>query len=207
VAFKPEVAGFPSSGEDFLPLSEVPLTETWAALQDCVRAGLSRNIGVSNFSMEKLGALLESAEMPPTNNQIELHPLLQQKEMLEFCRDKGVMLTAYSPLGSTDRPERLKKPEDPELMDDPVITAVAEKHGATPAQVLIAWSLHRDTAVIPKSVTPARIMENFESAKLNLDDEDMNAIAGLDRHYRFVDGTFWESMPGSPYTAKGLWDE
>lgn len=205
MALKPGV-GFPSSGDDFLPLSEVPLGETWAAMEECARDGLARNIGVSNFSVKKLRELMAHAEIAPANNQIEMHPFLQQKALVEFCKG-SVALTAYAPLGSKDRPERLKKPGEPILLEHPVISGIAEKHGASTAQVLIAWAIHRGTAVIPKSVNPVRIAENFEASQLALDDSDMRAMAELDAGYRYVDGKFWESVPGSPYTAAELWDE
>ena len=98
----------------------------------------------------------------------------------------------------------LKKADEPSLLDQPVVRAVAEKHAATPAQVLISWAVTRGTIVIPKSVNPLRIKENFEAAKLTLDPADMQELAGLERGYRFVDGGIW-ALPGSPYTLQELW--
>jgi alcohol dehydrogenase (NADP+) len=115
-----------------------------------------------------------------------------------------VHLTAYSPLGSLDRPDSLKDEDEPVLLEDPVIAGIAEKHGATPAQVLIRWAIERGTAVIPKSVNPGRIAENFAATQVPLTDEDMNQIAALDRGQRYVDGTLW-TMEGSPYSLADLW--
>jgi alcohol dehydrogenase (NADP+) len=196
----------PRRGEDFLTLEEVPLAETWAAMEDCVGAGLCRAIGVSNFSARKLAGILEAARVRPAVNQIEAHPFLQQPELLSYCRSEGVHVTAYSPLGSADRPSVLKRDREPSLLDDPIVGAIANKHARTPAQVLIAWSLGRDTSVIPKSVDPRRLRENFAAAEVRLDDEDMTRLARLDRHFRFLLGGFW-TIPGSPYTLAGLWDE
>lgn len=205
VAFKPGVF-FPKSPADYLPLEEVPIIETWQAMEECVEKGLTRKIGVCNFSMKKLEDLLAAASLAPMMNQIELHPYLQQQEMLAFCKQRNILLTAYSPLGSSDRPKGMKKKDEPVLLTNEVISAIAEKHQASPAQVLISWGLERETVVIPKSVNEKRLKENLAALELHLDVEDMAAIAQLDMGYRLVDGAFF-AAPGSGYTVAGIWDE
>ncbi len=204
IAAKPGVT-FPESPDDFLSWDEVPLTETWEAMEACVKKGLVRHIGVSNFCVANL-AKLENTSIPPEMNQVELHPLLQQNDLLGECRKRGIHLTAYSPLGSLDRPPRLVREGDPILLETPEIVRIAQKHGVTAAQVLVAWAIQRGTAVIPKSVNPQRLRENFEAAGLELDPEDLEAIAALDRHFRFVDGAVWTTN-GSPYSLADLWGE
>lgn len=205
IHFKKGIA-FARGPEEMLPPEAIPAIETWQALEDCVRAGLTRHIGVSNFSQAKLAALLEQASIAPAMNQIELHPYLQQQEMLEFCREKNVLLTAYAPLGSGDRPKVMKKAGEPVLLDNEVIADIAKKHQAGPGQVLIAWALARGTVVIPKSVTPKRLQENFAAQKLKLDSEDMERIASLERGWRFLSGDNFCSA-GSPYTLEWLWEK
>ena len=205
VVFRPGVV-FPRRSEDAIALEEVPISATWQALEDCVARGLTRHIGVCNFSIAKLDALCRQAAIRPAMNQIELHPYLQQQPMLEFCRENGILVTAYAPLGSGDRPAAMKKSGEPTLLDNPVVQRLAAKHGATPAQVLLAWGLGRTTVVIPKSVHPERLRQNLAAADLVLDAQDMADIAALDRGYRFVDGAFFTG-PGSPYTLANLWDE
>ena len=195
----------PASPDDFYSLEEVPLTETWAAMEDLVDAGLTRHIGVSNFSMAKLQTVMEKATITPEMNQVELHPYLQQPDLVAFAQENGVALTAYSPLGSSDRPEAMKADDEPVLMENPTIVEIAERHDASPAQVLIRWAIERGTVVIPKSVTPSHIADNLAAADLSLTDADLEAIAALDRGYRYVDGTLW-TMDGSPYTLANLWD-
>lgn len=199
-------AGFPFGADDFISLESLPIVDTWAAMETLVDAGTCRHIGVSNFSQVKIKALLESARIKPEMNQIELHPYLQQTELVEFCQRNGVHVTAYSPLGSGDRPDSLKAVDEPVLLKDEAIATIAQNHGITPAQVLISWAIHRGTAVIPKSVTPARIQQNLASAEVSLASEDMESIVSLDRHRRYVDGTFW-CFDGSPYTLDNLWNE
>ena len=205
VALKSGVA-YPKGADDFLSLEEVPLIETWKAMEACVKEGLVKNIGVSNFSIKKVKALLEEAEIPPAMNQVEMHPYLQQNALFAFCAQHGVHMTAYSPLGSGDRPDRLKKEEDPKLFEDPTIREIADKHQCSMAQVMIGWAVKRGTAVIPKSVNPERIRQNLVAANIPLDAEDMQKMAALDKHYRFINGGLW-TMEGNPYTQATLWDE
>ncbi len=198
--------GFPLTKEKLLSLEELPIAATWQAMESLVKAGLTRHIGVSNFSIAKLRSLLTTAEIRPVMNQVELHPYLQQNNLLEFAKSQNVFLTAYSPLGSADRPAFLKAEDEPVLLEDPTILEIAARHEATPAQVLIRWAIQRGTAVIPKSVNPARIEQNLAAAQLTLTDADMAAIAALDRHRRYVDGSIWVVEDG-PYTLANLWDE
>jgi alcohol dehydrogenase (NADP+) len=152
-----------------------------------------------------LRSLIDEADRTPEMNQIELHPYLQQPEMLRFADEQSVHLTAYSPLGSKDRPEGMKADDEPILLEDPTIAEIAERHDATPAQVLISWAVHRGTAVIPKSVTPSRIEENLAAANVSLTDDDMAAIAELDRGCRYVRGEVW-TLDNGPYTMESLWE-
>ncbi|NJL00931.1 MAG: aldo/keto reductase [Spirulinaceae cyanobacterium SM2_1_0] len=198
-------AVMPQSADDFIALANLPIAKTWQAMTALVEQGHCRHIGVSNFSTTKLKSLLESTEQPPEMNQIELHPYLQQPEMLAFCRQHNIHLTGYSPLGSPDRPAGLKAADEPILLADETIGAIATRHAATPAQILLSWAIHRGTAVIPKSVNPARIEQNLAAAEVSLTPEDMAAIAKLDRQRRYVSGSFW-ATEGSPYTLANLWD-
>lgn len=205
VALRPGVE-YPETPEELVPLEEIPLEVTWRAMETVVHGGLSRHIGVSNFSAAKIRSLLEAGNVRPEVNQVELHPYLQQAELLDFCRREEIHVTAYSPLGSGDRPEHLKDADEPILLDDPVIRDIAATHGTTPAQVLIAWALCRRTSVIPKSVRADRLAENLAAAELELEPEDVERIAGLDRGHRYLTGEIW-TRGKSPYTAESLWDE
>ncbi len=201
VAIKHEVKNFPENGADFLTLEEQPLADTWQGMEDCLHQDFSRHIGVSNFSTKKLTALLQVAQAAPEVNQVELHPYLQQNSLLAFCTQKNVFLTAYTPLGRPNpRSGALR------LLAHDLILKIAEKHAASPAQIVLAWGMHRKTAVIPKSVNPRRIRENFRALSVCLDEEDMQQIQKLDENKRYVDGSFY-AMSGSPYTPNNIWDE
>ena len=205
VALKPNVV-FPSDSSGFLSLEEVPLIETWSGMEDCKDKELARHIGVSNFSQVKIESLLAKARLPIEANQIELHPFLQQQDLVDYCQGKNILVTGFSPLGSMDRPARLKAEDEPILLEHPVINSIAQSKGCTPAQVLINWALNRGTSVIPKSSNPKRLQENFDAQQINLTEEEMTAVAKLDKHYRYIDGSFW-APEGSPYTVESLWNE
>ena len=205
VALRPG-SGLPQGPEDFLAPDEAPLSDTWGAMEEAVDAGLCRHIGVSNFNSLKLRRIIEGSRIRPAANQVECHPYLAQNELLATCREENVLLTAYSPLGSPDRPVRVRNESDPILLEAPEIVSVAEKHGVTTAQILISWALHRGTSVIPKSVSPERLRQNLEATKVTLDAGDLSVINSLDRGLRYIDGSFW-CPPGSPYSLGWLWEE
>ncbi len=205
VALKPGV-GFPESEGDFISLDEIPISETWKAMESCVKDGLTRHIGVSNFTIKKIKNLLSSCELRPEVNQIELQPFLAQNDMLEFCNQENIIVTAYSPLGSTDRPAKFKAPDEPNLLENSTIVEIAQSHGYSPAQVLLRWAVQRGTSVIPKSVNPRRMKENLEAATIELTEHDMKKINAMDKNKRILTGALWNA-PDLGYTRETLWDE
>jgi alcohol dehydrogenase (NADP+) len=130
--------------------------------------------------------------------------LLQQNDLLAYCKEKGIHLTGYSPLGSGDRSAGMKQENEPNMFALKTIKSLAAKYNATEGQVLIAWSTMRGTAVIPKSTNEGRIKENLAAAKINFDIEDINELAALDKPYRYVTGKFFE-VPEKGYD--NIYDE
>jgi alcohol dehydrogenase (NADP+) len=193
---------FPARPDEFLSPEQAPLAETWAAMEACRRQGLCRHIGVSNFTQRKLSALLQTAAQKPEMNQVELHPYLQQPELVAFCRQNGVHVTAYAPLGAGMSEKEGKAP----ILSNPTIREIAQKHRCTAAQVALAWGMSRGTVVIPKSVKPHRIAENFAAQGVALDANDMERIASLSCNLRITTGSIW-TMEGSPYSAGYLWED
>ncbi|RKT54053.1 aldo/keto reductase [Saccharothrix australiensis] len=143
--------------------------DSWRALGKLLGDGRVRAIGVSNFQKPHLERVIEETGMVPAVNQIELHPRLQQRELRAFHAERGIATEAWSPLA-----------QGGELLRNEVLTAIADKHGRTPAQVVLRWHLQLGNVVIPKSVTPSRIAENFAVFDFALDEEDLDRIAGLD---------------------------
>lgn len=144
--------------------------DTWKALIELQRQGRVKTIGVSNFTKEGLQRLIDETGVVPAINQIELHPFFNQAVLREFNASKGILTQAWSPLG-----------QGGELLESPIIAAIAEKHKATPAQIVIAWHLAIGNVVIPKSVTESRIRENYAALGITLDETDVQAIHNLDR--------------------------
>ncbi|GGX59952.1 aldo/keto reductase [Streptomyces minutiscleroticus] len=146
--------------------------ETWKAIEKLVADGLVRTAGVSNFQPAHLRRLLDGASLVPAVNQIELHPGLQQNELRALHAELGIATEAWSPLAQGA------------VLGDDAITAVAERHGKSPAQVVLRWHLQLGNIVIPKSVTPARIAQNIDVFDFALTDDEMAAVAALDRGLR-----------------------
>jgi len=153
--------------------------ETWRAMERVLADGKARAIGVSNYTIRHLEELHSTAKVPPAVNQVEFHPFLFQRDLLDHCRRRGIRLEAYAPLVKAQR------------MEHPVLVRVARKHRKTPAQVLIRWCLEHEVVVIPKSVRPERIRENLGVFDFSLDAADLAELDGLDEGYR----TSWDPTP------------
>lgn len=150
--------------------------ESWRALEEIYKSGRARAIGVSNYTIPHLEELLAHCQVTPAVNQVEFSPFLFQRDLLDFCRQAGIQLEAYSPLTRGKR------------LDDATLTAVAQKHNKTAAQVLIRWAIDHQVVVIPKSVTPSRIEENAAVFDFELDGEDLTRLDALNEDFR----TCWD---------------
>ncbi|WP_027880627.1 aldo/keto reductase [Mesoflavibacter zeaxanthinifaciens] len=199
VAFKKGVE-FPKTAEEFIPLEDKPLTDTWKGMEDALEQGLTKHIGMSNFNQNDLINIIDHAKHLPEMLQVEVHPFLQQNELLEFAKTHRIHMTAYAPIGSgaNDDDELI-------LLKNKTINDIATANNMTAAQVLLAWDIQRGVSVIPKSVNPKRLQENFDTIHFELKEDDMKRIEALDKNHRFIDGTFWEVENG-PYTADSIWN-
>lgn len=206
-AFVEKPTAFPVPVAERLGYDAANVLRVWRALEREVDAGRIRALGVSNFTRRKLSALLRaSPRHAPTVNQIEVHPALAQAGLLAFCRARGVVVTAYCPLGSPARPATFTHSDDPDLLRAAPVVAAATKHGRTPAQVLLKWAAQRGVVPLPKSVTPSRLEENLRAVHdgaWSLDADDFRAIAALDCGHRFSRG---EHFARDGETVASLWD-
>ncbi|KAM0327070.1 hypothetical protein ACHAQA_006195 [Verticillium albo-atrum] len=182
VAFKNTGKWFPLEDDGIFALADIDPSVTWAAMEKLVASGKVRAIGVSNFTIKRLEDLLATTKTVPAVNQVEAHPYLQQPKLFDFCKSKGIVLTAYSPLGNNQTGE-------PRTVDDPLVGDLSNKLGIDRGQLLAAWGVQRGTVVLPKSVTPSRIKSNFEVKELPSD--VFEQLNGLERNKRFNWQTRW----------------
>ncbi|WP_064203128.1 aldo/keto reductase [Brevibacillus brevis] len=146
--------------------------EAWRALETLYKKGLVKAIGVSNFHVHHLEELLKDAEIKPMINQVEFHPRLSQDELRAYCKEQGIQFEAWSPLMQG------------QLLDNPVLKGIAEKHGKSIAQVIIRWDLQNGVVTIPKSTKEHRIVENASVFDFELSKEDMEMIHSLNQNHR-----------------------
>lgn len=189
VAFKP--------GEDLEPMDQngniitepVSIQQTWKAMEELVKKGLVKSIGVANFTVPMLVDLLTYAATQPAMNQVELHPYNTQENLVAYCKEKKIAVTAYSPLG------RPGNEMGHSIIDEPGIKKIAEKYKKTSAQIILHWGIQRGTIVIPKSVTSERLKENMDIFDFDLTEEEMAVINSLNKNHRVVDSKKWWGIP------------
>jgi alcohol dehydrogenase (NADP+) len=169
----------------------VTLLDTWRAMESLVDHGKCRAIGLSDIGLDEVKAVYEAARIKPAVVQVESHPYLPEWELLEFCKEKGVVLLAFAPLGHGMRPG---------LLEDPVISGIAARVGKTPAQVLLAWAIQRGTALLTTPRSAARARENFDISALPADAlEEINRIQTRQR----LNPVVTTGVPGFIPKAKG----
>ncbi|XP_047975370.1 NADPH-dependent aldo-keto reductase, chloroplastic-like [Salvia hispanica] len=196
VRLKKDSVGF--APENLIP-TDIP--GTWKAMEALYDSGKARAIGVSNFSVKKLGDLLDVARIPPAVDQVECHPSWQQAKLREFCKSKGIHLSGYSPLGSPGT-SWLKS----EVLQHPVLVSIAKNLGKSPAQIALRWGLQMGHSVLPKSTNETRIKENFDIFSWSIPDDLFSKFSEIEQA-RLVRGTFAVHETLSQYrTVEELWD-
>ncbi len=203
VVLKDEI-NYPTEGSHLVSLKETTLTNTWEGMIGLKENGLTKHIGVSNFSISKLGEVSKNTGIKPEMNQVEMHPFLQQNELKAYCDSQNILMTGYSPLGSADRPANRILEGEPKLFENDTIAEIAYELNCSKAQVMLAWAVNRGTSPIPKSVNKDRLKENLEAADIELSDDQMQRMANVNLNYRYIKGDFW-CLEGSDYTLDILW--
>jgi len=168
----------------------VTLADTWKALEKLVDLKLTRSIGISNFNQSQTDEILQIARIKPAVNQIELHPYLNQLEMRQYCAKHNIVITSYCPLSNLKREN--EREEDSSALYNPVIQEIAKSKHKTTAQIIIRWHLQHGLVVIPKTVTPKRLIENSQVFDFALSDNEMRQIDQLSEtnRRRFVNPLF-----------------
>ncbi|MBI5766445.1 MAG: aldo/keto reductase [Verrucomicrobia bacterium] len=193
VRYPPEWFHDPAASQPAMKPIRVPYADTWGAMEGLQRAGLVKRIGVCNLNISALRDVLSYCSIRPAVHQMELHPYLTQPRQLRYCAQEKIAVTAFSPLGSPSYESIGMAGTDENVLRDPVVAGIAATHGKTPAQIVLRWGVQRGCAVIPKTRTPARLVENLALFDFALTAAETSAIDALDRHRRFNDpGHFGE---------------
>ena len=194
--------GFTYDDENVVP-GTATIQETWTAMEAIAKKGLAKSIGISNFNGQLIMDLLRYATIKPATLQIEHHPYLSQEGLVKFAQAEGIAVTAYSSFGPQSFLELdMQRAKDtPLLFDHPTIKSIADKHGKTPAQVLLRWATQRNVAVIPKSNNPSRLAQNLDVTSFDLSKSELGEISDLNKGLRFNDPlnvsfAFFKRAPG-----------
>ncbi|XP_023029501.2 aldo-keto reductase 1B isoform X1 [Leptinotarsa decemlineata] len=181
--------------------SEYDIVETWRGMEECVRLGLAKSIGLSNFNSKQVQKIVDNAKIQPVVNQIEVNIFLNNKKLIKFCKDRNIQIMAYSPLGSPTRP--WMKESDPVVpLDHDKIAAIGKKYGKTSTQVILRYIYQLGTVPIPKSSNPGRLKQNFEIFDFKLTDDEMDVMDSFNCDLRMCHA---EELLGSPeYPFKGV---
>jgi alcohol dehydrogenase (NADP+) len=180
----------------FVLSDDVEHSETWKAMEECYKAGLTKHIGLSNFNGKMIEKLCKTATVKPHNLQSECHAYWPQFELQELCKRHGISFTAYGPIGSPGLSnfsfgDDSKPREEPKiLLKDEAVVKMAEKYHKSPAQILLRWLIQRDICVIPKSINPKRIKENFDVFDFKLDANDCKTLSNLPKMKIFSSSVF-----------------
>lgn len=190
----------PAADKPRMEIDSVPIRETWEAMEEIYRAGLCKQIGISNFGVSLIRDLLSYASVRPTVLQVESHPYLVQEKLLRYCQQEKIAYTAFSPLGAGSYVELGMATSTDSALKEQIIVELAEQYSKTTAQIALRWAVQRGTAVVPKTSRLERLAENLNIYDFALTSEEMDRISGLDRHQRFNDpGVFCEKAFGCFY--------
>ena len=196
--YPPEWLNNPASGQPEMRRANVPLHETWKAMEALVDKGLVKRIGICNYNSALIHDLITYAQIKPAMLQIEAHPYLTQEKLIRCAQGYGMDVTAFSPLGAQSYFELNMAEAGESLLGTAPVMVAAQAHGKTPAQVLLKWGVQRGTAVIPKTTKPERMRENLDIDDFTLSNVEMAAIGALNQNRRFNDpGVFAEAAFGT----------
>ncbi|XP_049404402.1 non-functional NADPH-dependent codeinone reductase 2-like [Solanum stenotomum] len=198
VSSKPGIHEYPIKKEDFLPMD---FKSVWAAMEECYKLGLTKSIGVSNFSCKNLADVLATAKIPPAVNQVEVNPCWQQQKLREFCKRNGVLVVGYSSLGSIGTFYGTNR-----VMESEVLREIAKARGKTVAQVALRWGYEQGIGVVVKSYNKERMKQNLEIFDWSLSDDECRKISEITQSRACLGKDY--TSPYGPYkTMEELWDE
>ncbi|ESO82377.1 hypothetical protein LOTGIDRAFT_207435 [Lottia gigantea] len=197
ISFKEGDDIFPKDDDGNLIFEHYDIVDTWKGMEDCVDSDLARNIGISNFNHLQIGRIIDAARIQPCVIQLEVNPTIANTKLVDFCKQKNIVVTAYAPLGNPNR--SWKESKDPTILADPVLNEIALSKGKSVAQVVLRFLLQRDLVVIPKSANADRIKENFQLFNFELNEAEMKKIWSLDKNFRVYTKPIAVDHPEYPF--------
>lgn len=172
ISFKSSAELFPDNDAGEPLYSEIDILDTWHAMEELVDAGLTKSIGISNFNIKQVDYIVDNARIQPVTNQFEVHPYFLNKELIAHCRNRNLVVTAYSPLGASYRAKK-------KILENEKLLEIAEKHNKTPAQVLLRYQVQIGNVSTPQSVTKHRIISNLDVFDFALSDDEIKELESL----------------------------
>ncbi|KAK0403461.1 hypothetical protein QR680_016932 [Steinernema hermaphroditum] len=190
---------FPRDDNGIMQYSDADYIDTWKAMEEKVAEGKIKSIGLSNFSEKQIDRVIANGTIKPAALQVEMNVYLQQPELVKYCKNHEIVITAYSPLGNATSP--MRKEHHPLLLDDEALKEIAQAHKKSVAQVAIRFLVQQGIVAIPKSTKEHRIRENFDVLDFSLNEEEMEKIRSLDKRLRISDLSFRDAgHPHFPWT-------
>ncbi|CAL5346448.1 unnamed protein product [Camellia sinensis] len=197
MSMKPGAIEYPPKTEDIVPMD---FKSVWEAMEDCQRQGLTKSIGVSNFTPKKLDQILACATIPPAVNQVELNPYWQQKKLRDYCKANGIIVAAFSPLGAAGTSWGSSR-----VMESQALNDIAKAKGKSVAQVCLRWEYEQGVAIVAKSYNKERLKQNLEIFDWGLNEEETKRIGEIPQS-RVHRGEEFISVTGPFKTVEELWD-
>lgn len=190
----------PSLPQDSSGYSDVDYLETWQGMEECINLGLAKSIGLSNFNSEQVERILGNCKIKPVVNQVEVNPNINQKKLIQYCKERSIIITGFCPLGRSNLVGREGFPS-PSILD-PKIIEISKKYSKTPAQVVLNYLISLGISVIPKSVTKSRIEENFDIFDFTLDQEDISYLDSCNKNQRCSPQTAFRNHKYFPFAIE-----
>jgi aldehyde reductase len=175
---------FPKDDQGKIIYADTDYLDSWKAMEDAVKSGKVKSIGLSNFNIKQIQRVLDNCTIKPAVLQVESNPFFAQNNLLDWCKKQGIVFTAFSPLANNAN--IFRKEGEPNLLEDKIILDLAAKYKKTPAQIILRWAIERETIVIPKSIKRNRLEENFKVFDFKLSADDITDINRLDRNWRIL---------------------
>ncbi|GLV32462.1 uncharacterized protein CBL_00828 [Carabus blaptoides fortunei] len=199
--------GFKEGGElipmidDVPQFSDVDYLDTWKGMEECVHLGLTRSIGLSNFNSDQIDRILANSQIAPVNNQVECNPNLNQKKLIEFCRQREIIVTGFCPLGRPAQTTGIEgKPQS--SIQEPRIAEIGQKYGKSPAQIVLRYLVSLGIAVVPKSVTKSRIIDNINIFDFELTKDEIAFLDSLNQNIRVCPSTEFKEHKYYPFNIE-----